>query len=82
MALWMSLVWGNGCPETVKERILSLYLLGSISQRYVKLIDKTVRAHKVFWYIYTSLFDRGSQDLWSLGFGLGVSNTLGRKMVA
>lgn len=45
----MSLVWGNGCPETFQERILSLYLLGSISQRYVKLIDKTVRAYKVFW---------------------------------
>lgn len=49
MALWMSLVWGNGCPDTVQERILSLCLLVSILQRYVKLIDKTVRAYKVFW---------------------------------
>lgn len=49
MALWMSLEWGNSCPETFQERILYLYLLGPILQRYVKLIDKTVRAYKVFW---------------------------------
>lgn len=39
----MSLVRGNGCPETFQERILSLYLLGAISQRYVRLIHKTVK---------------------------------------